>query len=257
MPRKKPCRICRRWFEPHPRAGARQHVCSGCQRERHRRSCADWHARNPDYDKKRRLRDAAGLDRAADADDPIDAVIWPVVERAIGPAHRTVIEAIARLLASSAREAVRPETPSSMDESGKQLNIAFTRHSAPGNARQHGRIAGSSPSTMRDAACKGWPRSLTLHREALMAITLELDQLVLRHADLRFVDRGRRARLAASLVDQQDGMAEVGLKVALPSVSKGPKSPVSIGWREVDGGHTAQLTVEDPGRADPAGREAE
>jgi ParB family chromosome partitioning protein len=32
-----------------------------------------------------------------------------------------------------------------------------------------------------------------------MAITLELDQLVLRHADLRVVDRGRRARLAASL----------------------------------------------------------
>lgn len=122
MPRKKPCRICRRWFEPHPRAGARQRVCSGCQRERHRRSCADWHARNPDYDKKRRLRDAAGLDHAADADDPIDAVIWPVVERAIGPAHRTVIEAIARLLAGSARDAVRPETPSSMGESRKQLN---------------------------------------------------------------------------------------------------------------------------------------
>ena len=33
-------------------------------------------------------RAAAGLDQAGEADDPIEAVLWPVVERAIGPAHR-------------------------------------------------------------------------------------------------------------------------------------------------------------------------
>ena len=57
MARKRPCRICRCWFLPHPRAGPRQQVCSRpeCQRERHRRACADWRRRNPDYDAEDRV----------------------------------------------------------------------------------------------------------------------------------------------------------------------------------------------------------
>lgn len=132
MPGKKPCRICRRWFEPHPRAGARQRACSSCQGERHRRSCARWRAENPDYDKKRRLRDAAGLDEAADADDPIDAVLWQVIEQAIGPAHRTVIEAIARLLVGVARDAVPLEMHSKTDESPEVLRPGRETQSAEG-----------------------------------------------------------------------------------------------------------------------------
>ena len=122
MSRKKPCRICRRWFMPHPRAGSRQKACTDCQAERHRRACARWHEANPDYDKKRRLRAATGLESAARADDPVEAVLWRVVELAIGPAHRTVIEGIARLLAGSVRDAVPLETPASTGESSKQPN---------------------------------------------------------------------------------------------------------------------------------------
>ena len=56
--RKRPCKICRKWFLPNPRAGDRQRTCSepACQRERHRRACSDWHRRNPDYDRESRLR---------------------------------------------------------------------------------------------------------------------------------------------------------------------------------------------------------
>ena len=45
--RKRPCRICKCWFHPSPRAGDRQHVCGKpeCQRERHRRACQAWHGR--------------------------------------------------------------------------------------------------------------------------------------------------------------------------------------------------------------------
>jgi hypothetical protein len=55
---KKPCSICRRWFETHPRAGSRQRVCSAveCQRERQPRAVAAWRKRNPDYDGENRLR---------------------------------------------------------------------------------------------------------------------------------------------------------------------------------------------------------
>jgi hypothetical protein len=49
--RKRPCSICRHWFRPHPRVGARQHACSNpeCQSARRRQTQADWRAHNPEY----------------------------------------------------------------------------------------------------------------------------------------------------------------------------------------------------------------
>jgi integrase len=41
--RKRPCKICRKWFLPDVRQAGRQKTCSaGCRRELHRRSCAEW-----------------------------------------------------------------------------------------------------------------------------------------------------------------------------------------------------------------------
>jgi len=50
-PRKRPCRICRRWFLPNPRLKSRQRTCGDarCQTEWHRRKCAEWNRKNPDY----------------------------------------------------------------------------------------------------------------------------------------------------------------------------------------------------------------
>jgi len=125
--RKRPCRICRRWFQPHPRAGERQKVCSAeaCQRARHRRADNAWHARNPDYDKKRRLREAAGLPDEAESqapDDPLDAIDWSVVERAVGPKPRTAIEGVGRLLVKFAQDAVPPRASEEAGEGTQQLN---------------------------------------------------------------------------------------------------------------------------------------
>ena len=49
--RKLPCRICRRWFYPDPRAGDRQRACSnpGCQTARRKKTQANWRAENPGY----------------------------------------------------------------------------------------------------------------------------------------------------------------------------------------------------------------
>jgi hypothetical protein len=49
--RKRPCSICRHWFRPHPRVGARQYACSKpeCQSTRRRQTQADWRAHNPEY----------------------------------------------------------------------------------------------------------------------------------------------------------------------------------------------------------------
>lgn len=49
--RKRPCRICQRWFYPDSRAGSRQRACSNpaCQAARRRKTQAKWRAANPGY----------------------------------------------------------------------------------------------------------------------------------------------------------------------------------------------------------------
>ena len=55
-PRKRPCRICRKWFMPDVRQAGRQKTCStGCSRQLHCRSCADWNSRNAAYFKSNYL----------------------------------------------------------------------------------------------------------------------------------------------------------------------------------------------------------
>ena len=49
--RKRPCKICRKWFMPDPRQIGRQKTCGDplCQKENHRRQCEQWNQKNRDY----------------------------------------------------------------------------------------------------------------------------------------------------------------------------------------------------------------
>jgi len=44
--RKRPCRICGRWYMPAPRSREQQKTCgqAECRREWHRKKCAEWNA---------------------------------------------------------------------------------------------------------------------------------------------------------------------------------------------------------------------
>jgi hypothetical protein len=55
---KRPCRICGRWFTPHPRLKDRQRTCGAtlCKREWHRKQCARWNRRNAHYFKSNYLQ---------------------------------------------------------------------------------------------------------------------------------------------------------------------------------------------------------
>ena len=106
MGRKRPCRICRHWFRPHPRAGQRQRVCSrgACQRERHRRACQRWRQREVPAERAHRLRqylrvdvDGAGAWR----------VSWDAVRDAVGLEVAVILEEISRLLEDVMRDVVR------------------------------------------------------------------------------------------------------------------------------------------------------
>jgi hypothetical protein len=108
MSRKRPCRVCRRWFQPHPRAGERQRTCSSpdCQRERHRRSCATWRRRHPDYDREDRLRRRLQVPEQATASAPLRGIDWSAARDAVGLQVAVVIEETGQVLHNWARDAV-------------------------------------------------------------------------------------------------------------------------------------------------------
>ena len=63
---KRPCSICRKWFQPDPRQIGRQQTCGNpaCQKELHRRRCREWNRKNRDYFKANYL--SAKLERTRD-----------------------------------------------------------------------------------------------------------------------------------------------------------------------------------------------
>jgi hypothetical protein len=66
--RKRPCKICRRWFLPNPRVGNRQKTCNSpeCKTAWHRKQCAKWYRGNKDYFKANYLhRKLAGCSEPA------------------------------------------------------------------------------------------------------------------------------------------------------------------------------------------------
>lgn len=144
-PRKWPCKVCHRWFEPHPRAGNRQRVCSepACQQERHRRADRACHRRHPDYDRKRRLKERLGDEPEVEAyDEPLVQLDWEAAEKAIGPAHRVVAERAARLLVAWAKDAVPPRMagegrqPDPLASSAAQDAVSTRRTLEPAQQRR-------------------------------------------------------------------------------------------------------------------------
>ena len=122
MYRKRPCRICRRWFVPHPRAGNRQRVCgaSECQRERHRRACQAWREREGEEETRHRLRQR--LRREASDSGPLAAEVrWDVVRDAVGLEVSVILEEVLRLVEDAVRDAVHHHAAKITGESGRVL----------------------------------------------------------------------------------------------------------------------------------------
>lgn len=114
MTRKRPCRECGKWFQPNPRTGQRQHSCQSqaCQRARHRRACANWRARHPDYDVERRLRErvraAAPVGEPLQR-DPLAEVVWDAARDAVGVEVAVIVEETGKVLWNWARDAVHAQ----------------------------------------------------------------------------------------------------------------------------------------------------
>jgi hypothetical protein len=137
MRRTRPCRIWRRWFVPHPRAGDRQHVCSAadCQRERHRRACQRWRQREVPAERAHRLRQRLRVDGAGgQAVAAHGRLSWDAVRDAVGLEVSVILEEISRLLEDVVRDAVRRQVGAPATES-RQVQLAGRRDDMVSAAR--------------------------------------------------------------------------------------------------------------------------
>ncbi len=109
---KRPCSICRKWFQPSARARGRQRACSTpeCQRERHRRACGAWRQANPDYDRETRLRARLQPETSAAGHplevDPLRRVRWDAARDAVGLEASVIVEEFGQVMAKWVRDAV-------------------------------------------------------------------------------------------------------------------------------------------------------
>ena len=116
--KKRPCRVCGKWYLPKPRLGDRQQTCGDveCQRKWHTKKCAEWNRKNRAYFKDIYLRDrlesfgsappaqSSSPSRSRRKNAPPPRRSFPldlpqeVIQEVFGVKQLIIIEYIARLL---------------------------------------------------------------------------------------------------------------------------------------------------------------
>ena len=111
--RKKPCRICRRWFQPDPRVGGRQRACRKpeCQTARRQKTQASWRDRNPGYGIAWRMdQRTAGIPSPEPMRLPIplNQLPWSVAKDQFGVQGADFISVMGALIIRTAKDQIRP-----------------------------------------------------------------------------------------------------------------------------------------------------
>lgn len=127
--RKRPCRICKKWFRPNSRLGDRQKTCGApeCQRQWHIRKCAQWNQKNRSCAQESYLKDRLELlDPGSKPPLPSPQLPPPpksppqwtspldyprgVVQEVMGTQHLVIIGYMTRLLLKRVQEDMWPTT---------------------------------------------------------------------------------------------------------------------------------------------------
>ena len=111
--RKKPCRICRRWFQPDPRVGGRQRACGKpeCQTARRQKTQANWRERNPDYVIAWRLDQRAAQTPPPEPlrfRAPLNQLPWAFAKDQFGAQAADFIGIMSTLILRVAKDQIRP-----------------------------------------------------------------------------------------------------------------------------------------------------
>ena len=126
--RKRPCRVCKRWFIPHPRLKDRQKTCADapCQREWHRRKCEQWNHNNVDYFKDNYLDKK--LEQTGTPHSRLKTGL-PLcyVQQLIGTPQLIIIEYLSQLLIGRCQHLIRQHPMVNGPSSGQQPASKFLR----------------------------------------------------------------------------------------------------------------------------------
>jgi len=110
--RKRPCSICRHWFRPHPRVGARQYACRKpeCQCARRRQTQADWRAHNPEYAAGYRIQQRAAKELPPEPlrlPAPLNQLPWDLAKDEFGWKGSDFIAVMGALLLRTGKDHFR------------------------------------------------------------------------------------------------------------------------------------------------------
>lgn len=106
--RKRPCRICRRWFRPDNRVGDRQRACgkAGCQEARRQKTQASWRARNPGYATAHRIvhRNQDETAEPLRTPPPLNRLPWDLAKDQFGGQGTDFIGVLGTLMLRTAKD---------------------------------------------------------------------------------------------------------------------------------------------------------
>ena len=119
--KKRPCRICRRWFRPNPKLKDRQKTCGDiqCKREWHRKKCAEWNKNNADYFRsnylQKKLDTVSQSEKLARNLPPKSRLKSGLpllfVQEVMGTQHLIIIEYFGQLLFRRFQEVLKEQPP--------------------------------------------------------------------------------------------------------------------------------------------------
>ncbi len=123
MASRRPCAVCRKWFQGDPRAGGRQKVCGSraCLAEANRRACRRWRKANAEkveaYLFRRRLPATPSPAVEVEVVQPMAHFDMDVVRQGVGVKTAVLLEEFAKVLSSRLRHGV----PSKMKGKGTEI----------------------------------------------------------------------------------------------------------------------------------------
>lgn len=116
--KKRPCKICRKWFAPHPRLGDRQKTCGSkeCQKKWHAKKCAQWNRQHRAFFQATYLSKKlqAAQDQGIETPPPqlrkpniFSKLPQEVFQEVISTQQLVIIEYLSQVLMRSVQEVIR------------------------------------------------------------------------------------------------------------------------------------------------------